>query len=166
MQSYKNTSPTSCVYDAFQRAGVPTEPYMLNGVTSENVIKILKNNGWKVLLKGDSLTGFKENLIVMRDYKKDFAHLEHHESIATILDYPPDTIGAIAYKENNFTYVFKRGQLYLSERFAWGNEPNAFDEFRQDELQAMFDRMPDPPTHYAVMSGLVMDLDAAEWREI
>lgn len=64
------------------------------------------------------------------------------------------------------TYVFKRGQLYLSERFGWGNEPNAFEEWRQDELQAMFDRMYDPPLYYAVMQGNAMDLDAAEWVNI
>ena len=64
------------------------------------------------------------------------------------------------------TYVFKRGQLYLSERFHWGTSPNAFEEWRQDELQAKFDRMPDPPTHYAVMQGNEMELDAATWMQL
>jgi len=62
------------------------------------------------------------------------------------------------------TLVFKRNDLYLSERFGWGNAPNAFEWWRADELQAMFDRMPDPPTHYA--QGRVVDLDRAEWRAI
>lgn len=64
------------------------------------------------------------------------------------------------------TLVFRKGQLYLSERFGWGNEPNAFQEWRQEELQAVFSKMPDPPTHYAQVEGKAVDLDKASWIQL
>lgn len=64
------------------------------------------------------------------------------------------------------TIVFKRNDLYLSESFYWGNSPNAFEWWRADELQAIFDRMKKKPTHYAQVEGGSIDLDKAKWIKI
>ncbi len=63
--------------------------------------------------------------------------------------------------------VFKRetakGRVYLSERYEWGDAPNGFSEWEEDGLQAMFLRMPDPPTHWGWCDG---SLDNVEWVEL
>jgi hypothetical protein len=99
MQTYKNTTPTSCVYDAFIRAGLPVEERMMHGIKSYEVVELLEANGWIVLYKGQHFVPSDKPVIVLRDWKKDFSHTEFHESCSTIMDYDPASIGAIAYKK-------------------------------------------------------------------
>lgn len=63
------------------------------------------------------------------------------------------------------SYIFKRDDKYLSERYEWGNSPNAFAGWQKDALESMFSRMTTPPTHYAVVSNGV-ELDRVEWLKI
>lgn len=98
MQTYKNTTPTSCVWDAFKMAGIPVEDWMLYGVRTDKIVEILLSHGWSVHIKGATVSP-KKPFIVMRDWKKEYAHLEYHESIHTVLDYPSDSIGAVFTKE-------------------------------------------------------------------
>lgn len=98
MQSYKNTTQTSCVWDAFHLAGLPTEDWMMNGVMSDRVVDILIENGWKMHKKGSAVSP-KKPFLVIRDYKSDFHHIEYHETIDTVLDYDASSIGAVFTKE-------------------------------------------------------------------
>jgi len=59
--------------------------------------------------------------------------------------------------------IYKRGNLYLSERYAWTSAPNVFPEWMDGMLGDMFSQMPDAPTHWGWCGG---DVDKVEWVEI
>ena len=98
-QTYKNTTPTSCVYDAFIRAGLPVEERMMHGITTGEVIEKLESAGWTLLYKGSHTIPGNKSIIVIRDWKSGYSHTEYHETAETIMDYDGNSIGAIAYKK-------------------------------------------------------------------
>lgn len=99
-QTYKNTTPTSCVYDAFSMAGLPTTPEMMIGVTTEKVLSTLKKHGYRVALKNESPVKISGNhFFIIRDFMSDYSHIEYHESVEEILDIDPSSIGAVIFME-------------------------------------------------------------------
>ena len=62
------------------------------------------------------------------------------------------------------SYLLLRNKLYLSERYEWGNSPNAFAEcYFQDVLDEAMN-YPDPPLEIGeIVNG---DLDAVQWMKI
>lgn len=97
MQPYQNRTNTSCVYDAFEAAGLPTTNQMLNGIRTDEVIELLKSHGYTIHLKSAKVSP-KGGFFVIRDWKKDFSHLEYHINTEGLQDYDPTSIGAIATK--------------------------------------------------------------------
>lgn len=95
MMNYKNRSAKSCVYDAFEQAGLPVNDEMLHGVKAENVISTLRENGYTVFLKGSQVAPPKQGFFVLRSH----AHLEYHSTPDGVESYPPKSIAAIAIKE-------------------------------------------------------------------
>ena len=96
-QPYENKTPTSCVFDAFEAAGLPTDKRMKYGIRTDELVRLLEQNGYKLFYKGSHLSipegcGF----FVIRDWKKNFSHIEYHIDCRGITDYQPESIGAIA----------------------------------------------------------------------
>ena len=99
MQTYQNTTDRSCVYDAFKMAGLPTTPEMMNGITGNEVVVTLKSHGYLIALKGETVT-VNGHFFIIRDFKKDFAHIEYHESVGELSDLTPEDIGVVAYLDS------------------------------------------------------------------
>ena len=96
---YKNRKDASCVFDAFEAAGLPTEKRMMHGILTADLIGLLESNGYKLFYKGDSVSVKKGcGFFVIRDFQKRFAHVEYHTSAVDVIDYAPETIGAVAIK--------------------------------------------------------------------
>jgi hypothetical protein len=100
MMIYQNTTNTSCVYDAFQQAGLPVNDEMLYGMTMGEVSRLLRKYGYKVYKKGHTVvipdcTPF----FVIRTPKNGQAHAEYHLNTVGVTEYPPETICAIALKK-------------------------------------------------------------------
>ena len=100
--NYKNRSNTSCVYDAFEQAGLPVNEEMLRGVRADETFALLKKNGYKVFKKGATVTppsgdGF---FVIRVSADEKSAHAEYHIGAEDVLNYPPESICAIAMKVN------------------------------------------------------------------
>lgn len=100
MMIYRNTTSTSCVYDAFQQAGLPVTGEMMSGVTAKQVFFLLRSYGYTVYRKGHTVvipdyTPF----FVIRTPKNGQAHAEYHLNTVGVTEYPPETICAIAFKK-------------------------------------------------------------------
>jgi hypothetical protein len=103
MKNYKNRSNTSCVYDAFEAAGLPVEDYMLQGVLAEDVISLLERNGYRVYRTGSYVTSeqLSNGFFILWDTAnsgKTVGHIEWHTNTHTILSMSSKDIGAIAIK--------------------------------------------------------------------
>ena len=95
---YKNTTHTSCVYDALKQAGIPADNSMLNGLKLEEVEKILKKHGYKCFR--NTTVNLPDNdgffVVIAPNEIYDFAHIEYHlPPIDDVLKYPSDRIGAV-----------------------------------------------------------------------
>ena len=62
--------------------------------------------------------------------------------------------------------IFRRGTLYLSNRYEWRHVPHLFPLWMADGLMEIVSRMPDAPTHWAIVEGESIDIDAVEWKQI
>ena len=96
---YKNRSNTSCTYDAFERAGLPVNDKMLNGITADETIALLEQNGYKVFRNCEIEIPEDEGFFIFRDWGKDFSHLEYHINFDGVSEYQPESIGAVAIKK-------------------------------------------------------------------
>jgi len=101
MQTYKNTGNASCVWDAFNLAGLPITNDMRHGIRADDVIRLLESHGYTIYYKGYTphlcpypIGGY----FVIRDWKKNYYHIEYHNSVYSFLDYDPSSVGAIACK--------------------------------------------------------------------
>ena len=99
MMNYSNRSNTSCVYDAFEQAGLPVSDEMLRGVRADKTFNLLKQNGYKVFRKGANVTlPSDEGFFVFRTPINGYAHAEYHVSIEGVTEYPSESVCAIAVK--------------------------------------------------------------------
>lgn len=100
MMTYTNRTSKSCVFDAFEAAGLPVEQWMLEGARTDFVIQILQKNGYKIFTKENGSVEIPEgsSFFVQRDWKKDYGHLEFHVNTEGVLDYDSSSIAFIAFK--------------------------------------------------------------------
>lgn len=97
MMDYRNRTNTSCVYDAFERAGLPTTDDMLLGVTFDCLVSLLEGNGYKVYRNGKRVKiPSNQGFFVVRTPVLNEGHIEYHASPEGVFDYPPESICAIA----------------------------------------------------------------------
>lgn len=103
MRKYTFTSKTSCVYDAFTNAGIPTEEKMKYGITFDEVKEILKNNGYAIYENEQSVNlSDTEGFFIIWDTlnsNKSMSHIEYHIGLDYINQMDLYSIGAIAKKE-------------------------------------------------------------------
>jgi len=99
MMDYSNKTNLSCVYDAFERAGLPVDESILNGVTIDDVFSLLERYGYTVYREGANvILPSDEGFFVIRTPQNEFAHAEYHISPEGVADYPSESICAIAIK--------------------------------------------------------------------
>ena len=99
MMNYKNRSLTSCVYDAFEQAGLPVSEEMLYGVRIGKTFSLLEQNGYKVFRNGAKVElPSDEGFFVFRTPVNECAHAEYHVSIEGVTEYPSESVCAIAVK--------------------------------------------------------------------
>ena len=102
MMDYQNRADTSCVYDAFERAGLPTNKKMLYGVTFGEVVDLLEKYGYTIYRKGAtvSLPNDKGFFVIRTPMQSSrLGHAEYHITAEGVTDYPPESICAIAIKQ-------------------------------------------------------------------
>lgn len=100
MMDYKNRSCTSCVYDAFERAGLPVSDEMLRGVRVDKTFLLLEQNGYKVFRKGAKVTlPNDKGFFVFRTPINECGHAEYHISVEGVTEYPPESVCAIATRQ-------------------------------------------------------------------
>ena len=100
MQTYKNTTNTSCVYDAFHAAGLPTTEEMKYGIVDIEVANLLRGHGYKVFVNGANVTIPENNVFVMLENAiPGTGHIEFHSEQAwDIVKYDHSKISMIAFK--------------------------------------------------------------------
>ena len=99
MIHYSNRSNTSCVYDAFEQAGLPVSDDMQNGVTARRMFQLLEKYGYKIYKKGTNVNlPIDKGFFVIRTPINESAHAEYHIGFEDVINYPPETICAIAIK--------------------------------------------------------------------
>lgn len=96
---YSNKTNQSCVYDAFERAGLPVSESMLNGVLAGNLFLLLEQYGYVVYRKGAIVNlPSDEGFFVLRVVSNETAHVEYHISPEGVAEYQSESISAIAIK--------------------------------------------------------------------
>lgn len=99
MMDYSNKTNRSCVYDAFERAGLPVSESMLDGVLADDVFSLLEQYGYAVYRKGATVNlPSDEGFFVIRTPKNEAAHAEYHISPEGVAEYLSESICAIAIK--------------------------------------------------------------------
>ena len=74
------TTPTSCVYDAFRAAGLSTDGLSLDGITFGDIKKICKQRGLKYVEKGTWTPKGAFIACVQNNETKD-GHAEYYPSV-------------------------------------------------------------------------------------
>ena len=62
------------------------------------------------------------------------------------------------------SYIFKRDDKYLSERYEWGNTPNAFPEWQFGQVLEEAMQYRDHPQYVGEMVN--GDLDQVVWKKL
>lgn len=70
----------SCVFKAFEKAGLPTKPYMRVGVEFGEVVELLRGHGYQFKHRGQPAV-IPAGLFVFYYYGADEGHVEYFDSI-------------------------------------------------------------------------------------
>ena len=126
MTTYQNKTNKSCVYDAFENAGLPTTPNMMMGVKIDTVVELLEEYGYTTYKKGTFVSlpdGY--DFFCLRDTGCGY-HLEHYYDwkVFEEMKYKPEEVCFISIQSKKITPLHKAARKISSALSKFANSRN------------------------------------------